>query len=89
MLKLDWNPDDHSGHGTGTNFPAWTIYETHPPDIVAKYSVLAGRSRVSSFTLLMRSAVYIGRIMRLTFVPGDLYTMNAPGLLKANGNAQA
>jgi beta-mannosidase len=38
MLKLDWNPDDHSGDWTGTNFPARTIYETHLPAIVAEYS---------------------------------------------------
>lgn len=38
MLKLEWDPDDHSGDWTATNFPARTIYETHLPAIVAEYA---------------------------------------------------
>lgn len=38
MLKLDWNPDDHSGDWTNTNFPARTLYETHLPAIVADHA---------------------------------------------------
>ncbi|KAI0010829.1 beta-mannosidase precursor [Xylariaceae sp. FL0662B] len=37
-LKLDYNPDDHSGDWTGTNFPARTIYETYLPAAVSQYS---------------------------------------------------
>jgi beta-mannosidase len=38
MLNLDWNPGDHSGDWTDTNFPARTLYETHLPAIVADHA---------------------------------------------------
>jgi len=38
MLKLDWDPNDHSGDWTKSNFPARTIYETILPAVVSEYS---------------------------------------------------
>ncbi|OZJ02359.1 hypothetical protein BZG36_04477 [Bifiguratus adelaidae] len=34
--NLEWDPEDHSGDWTHTNFPARTIYETILPNAVAK-----------------------------------------------------
>lgn len=36
-LGLDYNPDDHSGDWTETDFPARTIYETHLPAAMRQY----------------------------------------------------
>ncbi|UNI21799.1 Beta-mannosidase [Purpureocillium takamizusanense] len=38
MLKLDWDPNDHSGDWTKSNFPARTIYETILPAVVSEHS---------------------------------------------------
>lgn len=38
MLKLAWDPDDHSGDWTNTDFPARTLYETHLPAAVSEHS---------------------------------------------------
>lgn len=37
-LKLEYNPEDHSGDWTHTNFPARTIYETHLPAAMEAHS---------------------------------------------------
>ena len=37
-LKLEYNPEDHSGDWTQTDFPARTIYETYLPAAMAEYS---------------------------------------------------
>jgi beta-mannosidase len=37
-LRLEYDPEDHSGDWTHTNFPARTIYETHLPAVVSEYS---------------------------------------------------
>ncbi|CAL5868501.1 uncharacterized protein PFLUO_LOCUS2727 [Penicillium psychrofluorescens] len=38
MLNLTWDPEDHSGDWTNTDFPARTLYETHLPAVVTEYS---------------------------------------------------
>ncbi|KAH8178844.1 glycosyl hydrolases family 2 domain-containing protein [Sarocladium implicatum] len=37
-LKLEYDPDDHSGDWTHTEFPARTIYETHLPAAMSEHS---------------------------------------------------
>uniref|UniRef100_A0A060T3C9 Beta-mannosidase B n=1 Tax=Blastobotrys adeninivorans TaxID=409370 RepID=A0A060T3C9_BLAAD len=37
QANLDWNPSDHSGDWTHTNFPARTAYETDLPKAVEKW----------------------------------------------------
>lgn len=37
-LNLDYDPSDHSGDWTATNFPARTIYETYLPAAVTAYA---------------------------------------------------
>ncbi|GME83359.1 unnamed protein product [Ambrosiozyma monospora] len=37
QMNLDWDPDDHNGDYSKTNFPARTIYERTLPQLVSKY----------------------------------------------------